>query len=149
MNKCKCLSAPQYHRDDCPVFDVYGKKKEFTKMLILIDDSFPYYKYTSIPNAKSIIGQWIEVDTLHLFKDQFNTTSIPNVSTNGLRIHARYVKSIKNDKRIGSCRCNYCGKSFMNQRSCSCDKKYLEDLTPIIPQNIYNKRGYDMYGKAI
>lgn len=28
MKKCKCLSAPDYHRDDCPLFDVYGKEKK-------------------------------------------------------------------------------------------------------------------------
>lgn len=27
MSKCKCLSAPDYHRTDCPIFDEYGRNK--------------------------------------------------------------------------------------------------------------------------
>lgn len=28
MKKCNCLSAPQYHREDCLVFDVWGNHKK-------------------------------------------------------------------------------------------------------------------------
>lgn len=27
MKKCNCLSAPQYHRDECLEFDTFGNKK--------------------------------------------------------------------------------------------------------------------------
>jgi hypothetical protein len=27
MKKCQCKSAPHYHREDCPIYDVYGNLK--------------------------------------------------------------------------------------------------------------------------
>lgn len=26
-NKCHCKSKPEYHREDCPEYDVFGNKK--------------------------------------------------------------------------------------------------------------------------
>ena len=36
---CKCLSKPDYHREDCPEFDVYGNKK-FDKVIITTEVVF-------------------------------------------------------------------------------------------------------------
>lgn len=35
--KCKCFSAPQYHREDCSEYDVHGKLKQ---SLIVTNNSY-------------------------------------------------------------------------------------------------------------
>jgi hypothetical protein len=46
MSKCKCLSAPQYHRDDCPSFDSFGNKKTIdNSMIYFISDSLKNNQY--------------------------------------------------------------------------------------------------------
>ena len=37
-NICKCKSAPDYHRDDCPQFDIYGNIKK------LVSNGIPRFK---------------------------------------------------------------------------------------------------------
>ena len=59
--------------------------------------------------VKSIEGTWIEIDTEHLFADQFNTVRVPNAK-NGVRLMMSDVEAIEDDARIGRSRCTWCGK---------------------------------------
>ncbi len=52
-------------------------------------------------------GKWIEVETSFIFKDQFNTVPLRE-GHNGLRVHLRNIKEIKNDFRIGRFLCRWC-----------------------------------------
>lgn len=56
-----------------------------------------------------IQGKIIEVETEHLFGDQFNTVPIYSISEKGIRIHARYVEEVIDDARPGKGRCQNCG----------------------------------------
>ena len=59
---------------------------------------------------EAIAGRVIEVETDHLFKDQFNTVPIEGVSSNGMRIMASSVDEVIDDEREYSLRCTYCGQ---------------------------------------
>lgn len=52
-------------------------------------------------------GQWLEVDTSHLFANQYNTTAPSN-----LRVMDADIEEVKNDKRAGVVTCKYCGEQF-------------------------------------
>jgi len=39
MKKCKCKSAPDYHRDDCPISDTHGNLKNNNLSNYTTDDS--------------------------------------------------------------------------------------------------------------
>ena len=54
---------------------------------------------------KQIEGMIVEVETEQLFKDQFNTVPVPNVSENGLRIMQNLVKEVIDDIRPQMMRC--------------------------------------------
>ena len=65
---------------------------------------------------KSCAGTWKDVDTEHLFRDQFNI----NCKSNGLgwvRIPAQYVSMVRNDARLGKKLCLNCGKSSVYKDS--------------------------------
>ena len=82
---------------------------------------------------KKIEGKIIEVDTQYLFKDQFNTIPIPEISKDGLRIMENLVEKVINDQRPNYYRCNWCGhKTPKTSPECeNCGKsEYLEDLYP-------------------
>ena len=80
---------------------------------------------------KNIQGQWLEIETEHLFSDQFNTTPIPNVSDNGVRIMMEDVVEIKDDVRNGVMKCRWC-YGYDNDNDGACDKcgktEYLKPL---------------------
>lgn len=86
----------------------------------------------------AVKGQWLEVETKFLFKDQFNTPPIEGLTEHGLRIHEHWVTEIEDDARIGVCRCHYCGEvsnkpeGYLKEAVCNhCGMKgYLNDLTP-------------------
>lgn len=66
---------------------------------------------------------WIEIDTTHLFNDQYNTVD-------GKRIFDKDIKEIVNDARIGMGKCKCCGamikkgeeeKHFLENENKTCD----------------------------
>ena len=48
---------------------------------------------------RKVQGQWLDVDTTHLFADQFNTLPIEGVTENGLRVMQSDIVAIANDVR--------------------------------------------------
>ena len=85
----------------------------------------------SIEMGKS--EDWLEVETEHLFSDQFNTAPIQNVSENGVRIMIEDVVEIKDDVRDGVVKCQWCyGYDKDNDGACDkCGKtEYLKPLNP-------------------
>ena len=60
---------------------------------------------------EAIAGRVIEVETDHLFKDQFNTVPIEGVSESGMRIMESSVEEVIDDEREYMLKCAYCGQS--------------------------------------
>jgi len=74
---------------------------------------------------KKVQGQWLEVETDHLFDDQYNTPPVPGVSELGLRVMDHSVAEIEGDVRPRATKCWYCGKTrlddFANaEKPCGC-----------------------------
>jgi hypothetical protein len=85
---------------------------------------------------KQVEGQWLEVETEHLFENQFNTVPIPGVSDNGLRLFVEDISEIKDDVREGVVKCRGClGYDRDGDGKCdSCGREdYLHKLNPIGP----------------
>ena len=57
-----------------------------------------------------IQGMTLDVETEHLFLDQFNTGPVPGVSDQGLRIMTHVVVEVIDDARPGRQKCRHCGK---------------------------------------
>ena len=74
MDICIVSNADELYLEEC-----YDKKLQYSRLKHLL--------------MAEIRGKWIEVQTEYLFKDQFNT--------NYGRIHARLVKDVRFDERIG------------------------------------------------
>lgn len=55
-------------------------------------------------------GQWVDVDTEHLFTDQYNIE--------GYRLHDTHLQAVKDDARIGKGKCKYCGKLILAGNLC-------------------------------
>ena len=85
---------------------------------------------------RAVQGQWIEVETDHLFRDQFNTVPIPGVSENGLRVMVSDIVDIEDDVRQGVVKCSWC-YGYDTDGDGACDKcgktEYLRSLNPISP----------------
>jgi len=87
---------------------------------------------------KAIQGQWVEIETDHLFADQFNTVPIPGVSENGMRLMVEDVEEIEDDARIGVIKCSYCF-GYDHNHDGFCDNPlcgspdYLHPLNPLFP----------------
>jgi len=80
---------------------------------------------------KGLQGKWIEVETTHLFSDQFNTVPVEGVTGSGARIDLADVVEIKDDVRQGLKKCQWCFGYDRNQDGvCDrCEKsEYLKDL---------------------
>lgn len=77
-----------------------------------------------------IAGKTLEVDTEHLFKHEFNTKPIKDISDEGIRVFEEYVEKIIDDERYGKYYCELCNKVSDNGNKCSnCgNKNYLEAL---------------------
>lgn len=60
---------------------------------------------------EKVQGMTIEIETDHLFVDQFNTVPIPGVSDNGLRLMNRDVSEVIDDIRPLKMKCSWCGKT--------------------------------------
>lgn len=54
----------------------------------------------------SLRGQWVEIDTTHLFKDQYNLKDYD------LRVFDTDIEAVKDDERKNRVGCGYCGKQF-------------------------------------
>lgn len=59
--------------------------------------------------------EWVDIDTRHLFHDQYNT-----VGPEGARIFDKDIIRIEDDARIGMGHCKYCGTLV----------KYIEEIDP-------------------
>lgn len=83
---------------------------------------------------EKIQGQWVEVETDHLFRDQFNTAPIPGVSEQGMRLMVEDITAIEDDARIGVIKCRWC-YGYDDGGTCGkCGKtEYLEPINPISP----------------
>lgn len=57
----------------------------------------------------AVAGQWVEVETNHLFRDQFNTVPVPGVSELGMRVMERDTVAVEDDERVGTVKCSWCG----------------------------------------
>ena len=80
---------------------------------------------------KGLQGKWIEVETTHLFSDQFNTVPVEGVTGSGARIDLADVLEIKDDVRPGLKKCVWCYGYDHNQDGL-CDRceqaEYLKEL---------------------
>jgi len=91
------------------------------------------YSGSYAEKLKLINGQWVEIDTEHLFKEQLNTKPIANITNVGLRIYQNDIEEIVDDERIGRSRCDYCsawddtGKPCPN---CNNETKYMKEFFP-------------------
>lgn len=83
---------------------------------------------------EKIEGTWVEVETEHLFADQFNTAPIPGVSETGMRLMIEDVEAIEDDVRDGVFKCGWC-YGYDHNKDGKCDKcsesEYLKPLNPI------------------
>ncbi len=61
-----------------------------------------------LKRMESAGGMTLEVETEHLFSDQFNVGPIEGVTSRGLRIMIVDVAEIIDDARIGVRKCQYC-----------------------------------------
>jgi hypothetical protein len=89
---------------------------------------------------KGLQGKWVEVDTTHLFTDQFNTVVVEGVTGSGARINLADVVEIKDDVRHGLQKCVWC-YGYDHNHDGLCDRceqsKYLVDLiSPVLQSNI-------------
>lgn len=66
-----------------------------------------------------IADQWLDVETEHLFEHEYNTKI--------LRVHAKHVKAVLDDARIGRMKCRYCGATQILSNKCvhGCHHKWL------------------------
>lgn len=55
---------------------------------------------------KSIRGQWVNVDTRYLFRDQYNLV------TPAIRVYDKDIDAVRDDARRGLVKCGYCGAQF-------------------------------------
>ena len=68
---------------------------------------------------ENISGTIIEVDTEMLFKHEFNTKPIKNISDSGIRVMEEYVEEIFNDLRYGKAFCELCEKVSNSDEVCT------------------------------
>jgi len=104
------------------------------------------YKHASNSGWSAVLskieGKTLEVETKHLFKDQYNTVPIPGVSDKGLRVMHCDVEEVIGDIRLGMARCSYCGLTTVQGESCSkCgEMSYLEPIDEYIKAKIDEER---------
>lgn len=88
---------------------------------------------------QQVQGQWLEVETEHLFRDQFNTGPVPGVSEHGLRLTVADVTEIEDDVRAGVIKCDWCF-GYDHDKDGKCDKcgktDFLRPLDPISPVSL-------------
>lgn len=67
----------------------------------------------------SLRGQWVEIDTGHLFNNQYNLKDYD------LRIFDKDIEAVKDDERKNRIGCGYCGKQFNSPEEL--EAHYLEE----------------------
>lgn len=79
---------------------------------------------------KELEGKWIDVETNHLFNNQYNIK--------GLRIYDSMVEAVRNDARINKGKCNYCGTMLNVGELCNKHKKCINyGAKWFTPENTY------------
>lgn len=68
---------------------------------------------------RELEGEWLEVETKHLFTDQYNTVPVPGVSDLGLRIGEILIEKIEEDVRLDMNVCNKCNKITKETTCCN------------------------------
>lgn len=76
------------------------------KVLIKKTAGSDYSRDDHNKTLKSIRGQWVNVDTQYLFRDQYNLADY------NLRIYDRDIDAVQDDERKGLVKCGYCGAQF-------------------------------------
>ena len=80
---------------------------------------------------KNLEGKWVEVETTHLFANQFNTVPVKGLTGSGARIDMADVAEIKDDVRHGVYKCTWC-YGYDHNKDGICDRceqsKYLAPL---------------------
>lgn len=61
---------------------------------------------------RKIEGMTIEIDTKHLFRDQFNTVPLPGISDIALGVPDSVVERVIDDVRPGMVKCRDCGTTW-------------------------------------
>lgn len=75
-------------------------------MKIKIVDTIVGITNSTIKEAyEEIAGTWVDVETEHLFNNQYNVTTPSGL---GLRVMQKYVEEVENDVRHGKMKCSYC-----------------------------------------
>ena len=69
---------------------------------------------------KPIAGKWVEVETEHLYTNQYNTVPFEGCPT-GARVMDEDVDMVIEDARVGKGKCVYCGTMIQAGKTC---KKY-------------------------
>lgn len=102
----------RYVQDNTDYLGIYFGDPEWEELLSKISDKI------------------IPVDTEELFKYEFNTLPIPNISKEGIRVPDEYVSEIFDDARIGKSKCELCEKVSNSMECCEhCGRAdYLEAL---------------------
>ena len=68
--KCKCLSAPDYHREDCSLYDIFGNKKEN-----IFEKSFNYFldkksHYLNVDFSKRELDDFLSNNNVKIKEDK-------------------------------------------------------------------------------
>lgn len=86
-------------------------------------------------------GKTFEVDTKHLFKNQYNLLNLP------YRIFDTHIQKVTNDKRFNRNYCHYCGKQWdriKDVKPCACDDKYIHTLDDAKTNFFINERAVEI-----
>lgn len=93
-------------------------------------------------------GMEIEIETDHLFLDQYNTVPIPGVSDHGMRLMDRDIDAVIDDARVGQGKCSYCAKKCQHGAFClKCRNGYGRTVDPNHEPWITVEPLYDDYVK--
>jgi hypothetical protein len=62
-------------------------------------------------------GKWLDVDTTHLFDNQYNLIGVP------FRVLDEHISAVEDDSRVGMGKCKYCGSMIREGETCT---KHIE-----------------------
>lgn len=74
---------------------------------------------------KEIQGKWVEVDTAHLFHNQYN------IAGYDIRVMDESVEAVRDDIRAGIIGCGYCGKQFTSPEALEAHYKEEEQAAHV------------------
>ena len=85
-------------------------------------------------------GKWVDVETKHLFNNQYNTEYV--------RVHDSQIDEVRDDARIGKGKCCYCGALIEQGNECNkhdeCKEYGIEWFTEKNTFFIANPKGADI-----